>query len=228
MKRGFTLVEIIVSLMIFSIVAVVALSALVKIIDANKKAQTTQDAVTELSFALDGMSRDMRSGSSYYCNVQSSVSGNMTLNLFNPASVNNCSGGLSSAVSGAQSIVIAFASANTITGGSGSPCRAEYAYRLRRVTNSSYWSIDKSEQTACSIGTHTVKSALNTDFTTSPGDTFSTIVSTSTNVSISSYDLNMTANTFPLFSLDLSGYAGVKAQSTSYFNVQTADSPRVP
>ena len=66
-RRGFTLIEIIVSLMIFSIVVLVALSALVKIIDANKKAQTLQDSVINLSFTLESMSREMRSGSDYYC-----------------------------------------------------------------------------------------------------------------------------------------------------------------
>ncbi len=66
-SRGFTLVEMIVSLMIFSIVAVVALAALVKIIDANNKAQTIQAAVTSLSFSLDSMSRELRTGSNIHC-----------------------------------------------------------------------------------------------------------------------------------------------------------------
>lgn len=65
-KKGFTLVEIIVSLAIFSIVAVVALGALVKIISANKKAQTLQSAITNLNYAMESISREMRVGSKYY------------------------------------------------------------------------------------------------------------------------------------------------------------------
>jgi len=65
--RAFTLVEIIVSLAIFSIVAVVALGALVKIISANNKAQTLQSAMTNLNYAIESISREMRVGKNYYC-----------------------------------------------------------------------------------------------------------------------------------------------------------------
>ena len=66
-KAGFTLVEMIVSLAIFSIVAVVALGALIRIIDANKKAQTLQTAITNLNYALESLSREMRVGTKYQC-----------------------------------------------------------------------------------------------------------------------------------------------------------------
>src|SRR3989344_4857691 len=75
-SRAFTLVEMIVALGIFSIVAVVALGALVKIISANKKAQTLQASITNLSFALDSMSRELRVGTKYHCDVNPSLSYN--------------------------------------------------------------------------------------------------------------------------------------------------------
>ncbi len=68
-SKGFTLVEIIVSLAIFSIVAVVALGALVKIVSANKKAQTLQSAITNLNYAMESISREMRVGKIYNCDT---------------------------------------------------------------------------------------------------------------------------------------------------------------
>lgn len=66
-QHGFTLVEIIVSMAIFIVVAVVALGALLKIIDANKKSESIKSLVTNLNFALDSMARDIRVGSHYIC-----------------------------------------------------------------------------------------------------------------------------------------------------------------
>jgi prepilin-type N-terminal cleavage/methylation domain-containing protein len=64
-KKGFTLIEMMVSLAIFSVVAVVALGALVRIMVANQKAQSLHDAMTNISFALESMSRDLRMGINY-------------------------------------------------------------------------------------------------------------------------------------------------------------------
>jgi prepilin-type N-terminal cleavage/methylation domain-containing protein len=63
--RGFTLIEIIVSLGIFAVVSVVAVGALLKVIDANKKAQALKTAINNLNFALESMSREIRTGSEY-------------------------------------------------------------------------------------------------------------------------------------------------------------------
>ena len=52
-QRGFTLVEMIVSLMIFSIVAVVALAALVKIIDATASGTPRRAVILSLSALLE-------------------------------------------------------------------------------------------------------------------------------------------------------------------------------
>ncbi|MEK7501416.1 MAG: type II secretion system protein [Patescibacteria group bacterium] len=59
-KEGFTLIEMVVSLAIFSVVAVIALGALMRIISANQKAQAIQAAVTNVNFALESMSRELR------------------------------------------------------------------------------------------------------------------------------------------------------------------------
>ena len=61
-KKGFTLIEMIVSLAIFSVVAVIALGSLVRIMSANQKAQSLHSAMTNIGFALESMSRELRMG----------------------------------------------------------------------------------------------------------------------------------------------------------------------
>lgn len=68
-KNGFTLVEMMVAIAVFSLVMVVALSALINVIDANKKAQTVKTAINNISFALEGLSKDMRMGTEYGCST---------------------------------------------------------------------------------------------------------------------------------------------------------------
>jgi prepilin-type N-terminal cleavage/methylation domain-containing protein len=86
-KNGFTLIEMMVAVTIFSIVMLVAVGSLVSIIDANRKAQALQSVTNNLAFALEGMSRSIRVGYNYHCrdNVPSSNSA-----LKNPS---NCAGG---------------------------------------------------------------------------------------------------------------------------------------
>src|ERR1039458_2601710 len=57
LSSGFTLVEMMVSIAIFMVVAVVAVAALLKIVDANRKSQTLQDAVNNINFAMDSITR---------------------------------------------------------------------------------------------------------------------------------------------------------------------------
>lgn len=66
-NKGFTLLEMIVSIAIFTVVALVAVGALLKVVDANKKAQSLKTSINNLNFALDSISREMRVGSNYSC-----------------------------------------------------------------------------------------------------------------------------------------------------------------
>lgn len=66
-RGGFTLIEILISITIFAIVMVVAVGALVTIIDANRKSHSTQLAVNNVNAAVDHMSWEIRNGSDYYC-----------------------------------------------------------------------------------------------------------------------------------------------------------------
>lgn len=64
---GFTLVEMIVAVGLFAIVMLVCISALLSLIDANRKAQALQSVMNNLSIAIDGMVREIREGSNYRC-----------------------------------------------------------------------------------------------------------------------------------------------------------------
>lgn len=66
-EKGFTLIELMVSLTVFSIVMVISVGTLLTLIDANAKAQALYMATTNLSFALDAITRDIRTGHEYHC-----------------------------------------------------------------------------------------------------------------------------------------------------------------
>lgn len=66
-RGGFTLIEMLVSVAIFTIVMVVALGALLSITESDRKAQTLKSVINNLNFALDSMSRTIRTGTQYHC-----------------------------------------------------------------------------------------------------------------------------------------------------------------
>ncbi len=66
-SHGFSLIELMVSLSLFAIVMVISISTLLTIIDANGKAQALYSAMTNISFALDSMSRNIRTASEHNC-----------------------------------------------------------------------------------------------------------------------------------------------------------------
>ncbi|MEX0917160.1 MAG: type II secretion system protein [Candidatus Paceibacterota bacterium] len=66
-ERGFTLIEIIVAVGVFSIVVLVAIGSLLSLVDTNKKAQALKSVMNNLNFALENMSRNIRTGTEYDC-----------------------------------------------------------------------------------------------------------------------------------------------------------------
>jgi type II secretory pathway pseudopilin PulG len=57
----------IVAVGLFAIVMVVCVTALLSLVDANRKAQALQSVMNNLNIALDGMVRGIRMGSNYHC-----------------------------------------------------------------------------------------------------------------------------------------------------------------
>jgi len=76
-EKGFTLIEMIVSLAIFSIIVTMSVGSLLALIATNQKLQSEQSVMTNLTFALDSMTREIRTGTAFVCagvnNVNSSV-----------------------------------------------------------------------------------------------------------------------------------------------------------
>lgn len=71
-QLGFTLIEMIVSLAVFSIVITISVGALLILIGTNQQLQNEQSVMTNLSFALDSMAREIRTGTHYHCDSQDS------------------------------------------------------------------------------------------------------------------------------------------------------------
>jgi len=61
-KRGLTLIEIMVSIALFSIVIVVIMGSIITIIDVNRKSQTLSIVMNDLNFVLESMTRSAKTG----------------------------------------------------------------------------------------------------------------------------------------------------------------------
>jgi len=66
-KRGFTLIEMLVSVAIFTLVMLITTSSIFVIVASNKKAESLKSVMDNLSFALESMTRNIRTGSTYTC-----------------------------------------------------------------------------------------------------------------------------------------------------------------
>lgn len=71
--KGFTLIEMLVSVAIFSIVMTIALGSLLAMSESDRKAQTLKSVINNLNFALDSMSRSIRTGINYHCDMSQGV-----------------------------------------------------------------------------------------------------------------------------------------------------------
>jgi len=66
-KNGFSLIELMVAVAVFSVVMVIAAGSLLTMIDANRKAQALKSVMNNLNVALEGMVRGARVGTEYHC-----------------------------------------------------------------------------------------------------------------------------------------------------------------
>ncbi len=128
--KGFTLIELMVSVAIFTMVMVVALGALLSIAAAERKAETIKSVISNLDFALDSMSRSIRTGINYDCNPSLPVSG---------APTNDCA-----ASPGATSIGFQAVEASLPGCIIGSPCMVVYCLGNAGSCNSTGTSILRS------------------------------------------------------------------------------------
>jgi len=66
-RRGFTLVEMIVSLGLFTIILFIATSAFLTIVNADRKSRAVRIATDNLNLALEDMQRRIKTGTNYFC-----------------------------------------------------------------------------------------------------------------------------------------------------------------
>ena len=64
---GFTLVEMIVSIGLFTIVLFIATNAFLTIVNADRKSRSVRVATDNLNLALEDMSRRIKTGTTYFC-----------------------------------------------------------------------------------------------------------------------------------------------------------------
>lgn len=92
-KQGFSLVELMVALTLFSIIMISSIGTLITMVDANAKAQALYSVMTDMSFVVDSMTRNIRTAHEHYCFNDSYES-----SAFNDSGsdypVNDCSGEL--------------------------------------------------------------------------------------------------------------------------------------
>ena len=74
-RSGFTLVEMIVAIAVFSVIMTISVGTLLAMVDANRKAQSLKSVIDNLNFAVENMSRNMRVGTLYHCETTGSVTG---------------------------------------------------------------------------------------------------------------------------------------------------------
>lgn len=67
-QRGYTLVELIVAVGLFAVVMLLASGAYLFMIGLNRQVQGVASGIDNLSFALEAMTRDIRTGTVYRCN----------------------------------------------------------------------------------------------------------------------------------------------------------------
>ena len=65
-NTGFTLVEMLVAVFVFSIIMTIAVGAIFSLVSANKSSQALKSVTDNLSSALDSMSREIRYGRNYH------------------------------------------------------------------------------------------------------------------------------------------------------------------
>ncbi len=70
---GFTLIEMMVSLALFTVVITIAVGAFLSLIGQSSQLQGEQVVMTSLNFAMDSMTREIRTGINYYCDNSADI-----------------------------------------------------------------------------------------------------------------------------------------------------------
>jgi len=67
MKKGFTLIELMVAISIFIVVMMISMGSIIGVFDANRKSRSLKTVLNNLNLAVESMSKEMRFGKNYHC-----------------------------------------------------------------------------------------------------------------------------------------------------------------
>jgi prepilin-type N-terminal cleavage/methylation domain-containing protein len=211
--RGFTLLEMIVSLGIFTVVAVVAVGSLVRVTALNKQAQALQSAMNNLGSSMEEMSRYLRVGQYYYCG-DTDPSGT----VFDFGSPQSC------AIGSPDNRFIAFQSPIKLNEGAG--CQQTYAYWMKKDLSNPdpakpRYTLQKGQRTSCSSETLTFLPFLDEK-----------------NLTIDAYQMGVYRPStssgyvlgdpnYALAFIRLKGHSGNRTKDQNFFDIQTSVSERI-
>lgn len=74
----------VVALALFATVALVSLTSVISLVGANDKARTTRNALDNLSFAIEDITRNLRFGKNYYCRPSGSEGTAISITVSTP------------------------------------------------------------------------------------------------------------------------------------------------
>jgi len=72
-NKGFTLIEIMTALSIFIIVMTVSMGSIIGIFDTNRKSRSLKVVMGNLNIAIETMSREIRFGRNYHCELSATA-----------------------------------------------------------------------------------------------------------------------------------------------------------
>lgn len=89
--KGFTLIELMVSVSIFSVIMVMAMGSILSVLEASHKSDSIRITMDNMNYTLEGISRTIRFGTNYVCSTSgttfldcASGGGAMTVTVINP------------------------------------------------------------------------------------------------------------------------------------------------
>lgn len=94
-KRGFTLIEIIVSTAIFTVVATVAIGALTSLNKASREARAMRVVLDNANSAVDSMARTIRMGTAFDCGCTKTGTTTSACRITSTTNIDNGTDGLS-------------------------------------------------------------------------------------------------------------------------------------
>ena len=66
-QKAFTLVEMLISVGLFTLIATISIGAVLSVFDANKKSQATKSIIDNLNLSIENLTRTVRFGDNYHC-----------------------------------------------------------------------------------------------------------------------------------------------------------------